>query len=205
RGCSTSSLLSELQRAIVSRQAARRIGPGVRGWISIFVVTRRARLDRLGMEIEGRIPMIRISAGVVYLSLAASALGQNLLRNGDFEDVPGNQQGQGILPSEWIQVQPSVDTYSNDGSYGLPPNGFGNFTGVTAFSGIRWIGGWSSIPEIFGQALTAPLVPGRGYLLRARLRIAERSDLRSPGTYDISLRGSGPAPLNVGRLGAFVT
>jgi hypothetical protein len=148
--------------------------------------------------------MVQICAVAACLSLAASARGQNLLTNPDFEQVPGNQQGQGILPTDWVQVQPSVDTYSNDGSFGLPPSGFNNFPGVLAFSGIRWVAGWSSLPEIFGQTLAATLVPGRTYVLRARLRIAERTDLRSPGTYDISVRGPGQAPISLGRLGDFV-
>src|SRR5262245_61948748 len=116
---------------------------------------------------SSRLPMLKFTAALASVSFTASALAQNLLTNPDFEQVPGNQQGQGILPSDWLEVQPSVDTYSNDGSYGLPPNGFGNFTGVTAFSGIRWVGAWSSIPEIFGQTMPAPLVPGRSYVLRA--------------------------------------
>jgi hypothetical protein len=141
----------------------------------------------------------------VCLALTASAYGQNLLANPDFEQVPNNQQGQGILPSNWLVVVASPDTYSNDGSYGLPPNGFNNFPGVTAYSGIRWVAGWSAIPETIGQTLSSPLVPGRAYVLRAHLRIAERADLRSPGTYDISLRGEGQPPIIVGRLGDFVT
>jgi hypothetical protein len=147
---------------------------------------------------------MRPRAAAMSLVLVSSASGQNLLTNADFEEVPGNQQGQGILPTGWIQVNPSVDTYSNDGSFGLPPEGFNNFPGVTAYSGIRWVGAWSALPETFGQTLAIPLVPARSYVLRARLRIAERADLRGAGTYDISLRAQGLMTLTVGRLGDFV-
>lgn len=145
------------------------------------------------------------SVGVVCSALAGPVCAQNLIANADFEQVPGNQPGQGILPSGWVVVTPSPDTYSNDGSFGLPPNGFNNFPGVTAFSGIRWVAGWSAIPEVFGQTLAAPLVPGREYVLRGHLRIAERQDLRGAGTFDISLRAQGQQPITVGRRGDYVT
>ncbi|HRI43153.1 MAG TPA: hypothetical protein PLL78_02945 [Fimbriimonadaceae bacterium] len=137
------------------------------------------------------------------LALAGLSIGihaQNLLRNGDFEAIPGPNVGQGILPSEWIVVIASPDTYSNDGSYGLPPNGFGNFPSVVAHSGLRWVAGWSGVPEVFGQVLTAPLVAGRRYRLRAFLHQAVRVDLNSPGTYEVTLRQTGLPNRVLGRF-----
>lgn len=125
------------------------------------------------------------------LACFAFAGAQNLLRNGDFEVVPNASTGQGLFPSEWIIVIASPDTYSNDGSYGLPPSGFGNFTGIVAHSGIRWIAGWSGVPETFGQILSAPLVAGRSYRLACHLHQALRADLNHPGTYEVSLRQNG--------------
>jgi hypothetical protein len=94
------------------------------------------------------------------------------------------------MPSEWLSLNVTPDTYSNDGSYGLPPNGFGNFTGAIAQEGIRWVAGWSAIPEIFGQVLTAPLTSGQEYTLSAYLRSSVRPDLANPGTYQIELWSS---------------
>lgn len=113
----------------------------------------------------------------------------NLIRNSSFETVPSSATGQGILPSDWIQLgpDPGADTYSNDGSYGLLPSVNGNFTGVSAFDGIRWIAGWSIVPETFGQSLTNPLTPGLEYTLSAFLHQAQRPDLANPGTYEIGL------------------
>ncbi len=117
----------------------------------------------------------------------------NLIRNPSFEDTPCTtpcNQDQAVMPSEWLSLNVTPDTYSNDGSYGLPPNGFGNFTGATAQDGIRWVAGWSAIPEIFGQVLTAPLTPGEEYTLSAYLRKAVRPDLANPGTYQVELWNS---------------
>jgi hypothetical protein len=117
----------------------------------------------------------------------------DLIRNGSFEDTPGPANGQGILPSEWINVRPvGADTYSNDGSYGLFPHASGNFTGVIAYAGIRWIagglGGSSNVlAESFGQVLTTPLTPGTEYTLSANLIQAKRLDLDNPGGYHILL------------------
>lgn len=122
-----------------------------------------------------------------FLSETASA---NLLLNSSFEQTPcitPCNQGQGFMPSEWLILNASPDTYSNDGSYGLAPSAVGNFTGATAQEGIRWVAGWSAAVEIFGQLLTAPLIPGQEYTLIAFLRTAVRVDLAVPGTYQIEL------------------
>lgn len=124
-----------------------------------------------------------------FLSETASA---NLLQNSSFEQTPCTtpcNQSQGVMPSEWLILNVTPDTYSNDGSYGLAPDadGFGNFTGATAQDGIRWVAGWSFAVEIFGQVLTAPLIPGQEYTLNAYLREAVREDLAHPGTYQIEL------------------
>jgi hypothetical protein len=106
----------------------------------------------------------------VLAALVALPSYANLIRNPSFEMIPGPVVGQGILPSEWIQlgsVPPVADTYSSDGSYGLLPADLGNFPGVTAFDGIRWVAGGSGgipaapVPEEFGQVLTTPLFLGR--------------------------------------------
>jgi len=114
--------------------------------------------------------------------------GQNLLRNPSFETVPNNDKGQDVIPSEWVQVKDTASTYSNDGSFGLKPEDFGNFTGVTAQDGIRWVAAFSGVPEEFGQILTTPLTPGRIYVLTAFLHSAKRADLTHPGTYRLTLR-----------------
>lgn len=143
---------------------------------------------------------LRTLLALAVAGFAVGACAQNLLRNADFETVPNGNTGQGILPSEWIVVIASPDTYSNDGSYGLPPNGFGNFTGVTAHSGLRWVAGWSGVPEIFGQVLTAPLVAGRSYSISCFMHQALRIDLNNPGTYEVSLRQTGLPNRVLGRF-----
>jgi len=122
-----------------------------------------------------------------FLSDMASA---NLIQNPSFEQTPCvtpcNQQ-EGVMPSNWLTLNVSPDTYSNDGSYGLAPSANGNFTGATAQDGIRWVVGWSAVVEIFGQNLASPLIPGQEYTLSAYLREAVRADLAHPGTYQIEL------------------
>ena len=115
-----------------------------------------------------------------------------ILINGGFEDVPNSDRRQGILPSAWVQTTGTADSYSNDGSYGITPGQFGNFPGVTAFEGIRWIGGAggpadSSLREGFAQELFENLVPGEQYRFTAQLHQAFRSDLDNPGTYEVYL------------------
>src|SRR5690349_518562 len=107
------------------------------------------------MRIIRTVLSLTLLVGFTLLTRPASA--QNLLRNPGFETVPGNQPGEGILPSDWQLINSTPDTYSNDGSFGLIPGNLGNFTGVTAHAGIRWVAGWSAANEIFGQTLTNPL------------------------------------------------
>ncbi len=111
----------------------------------------------------------------------------NLLRNGDFEAVPSGATGQGLLPSEWVALSGSPDTYSNDGSYGLLPEAFGNFTGVVAYDGLRFVGAWNSAQEDFAQTLTSTLTAGVRYRVEAVLHPATRPDLSNPGGYDVGL------------------
>lgn len=127
-----------------------------------------------------------ILAALLFVAGGAQA---NLIRNPSFELVPDTLTGQGILPSDWVQLAPfpGADTYSDDGSYGLLPSVLGNFTGVTAFDGIRFVAGWSIVPESFGQLLSTALTPGTEYTISAYLRQAKRSDLDNPGTYEIGL------------------
>src|SRR5205814_5436698 len=132
---------------------------------------------RLFMNV-GRIVAYGIAFGLMLAAQAAGAAppvrnfsaAANLIRNGSFEQTPCTtpcNQDQSYMPSEWFGLGYSGDTYSNDGSYGLAPDAYGNFTGATAQDGIRWVAAYSAYPELFGQTLTAPLVPGATYTLGA--------------------------------------
>jgi hypothetical protein len=130
---------------------------------------------------------------IVFMGFLSETTSTNLLRNPSFEQTPCTtpcNQDQAFMPSDWLSLNFSPDTYSNDGSYGLYPSGFGNFTGATAQDGIRWVAGWSLYEETFGQVLTAPLTPGQEYTLSAYLRESVRWDLAHPGTYQIELWNS---------------
>jgi hypothetical protein len=87
----------------------------------------------------------------------------DLLRNSSFENVPGPAFGQGILPSDFATAGGpflvGADTYSNDGSFGLSPSEFGNFPGIVALEGIRFVAAaeFGGVKEAFGQQLTTPL------------------------------------------------
>jgi hypothetical protein len=130
-------------------------------------------------------------AALLFLG-PTEAAAANLIVNGSFENVPSNATGQGLMPSDWVAVQSRPDTWRNDGSYGLAPGGFGDFTGVTAFDGIRWVAGASLpfLPEEFGQQLASALIPGQAYDMTAYLHEALRSDLQNSGSYEISLQTS---------------
>lgn len=135
--------------------------------------------------------------------LSATAFGQNLIANASFEANNG-LTGQGRMPTSWQAVNSSPDGYTNDGSFGLAPGAFGNFTGITAQDGIAWVAGWSAGPESFGQVLATPLVAGESYDLSGWLRQAVRSDLDDAGGYDVRLVTSTSNTL-LGRLGNTVT
>ena len=144
-----------------------------------------------------------LSSGVVSTTHA------NLLRNASFETVPiGSFHGQGFLPDDWIQGLPTginADTYSNDGSYGLA-SGNANFGSITAQNGIRWVAGWSIVPESFSQQLSATLSVGQSYTLSGYLIQATRTDLDHVGGYDVYLTanstlGSIGTGAFLGRLG----
>ena len=144
-------------------------------------------------EIEMKIKAL-ISSGlaVVLLAFGVSNIAKaNLISNASFEDVPSTATGQGILPTDWVNIPPptpTADTYSNDGSYGLAPSAGGNFTGVTAYDGIRWVAGWSAQgQESFGQWLGTSLVAGVEYDLSGWLHQAVRNDLNYPGGYNVYL------------------
>lgn len=136
------------------------------------------------------------------------------ISNGSFETVPSSATGQGILPTSWFQVgdiSPGADTYSNNGSYGLFPSDFGNFTGVTAFDGIRWVAGATNVrtatstalsgAEGFGTTLLTNLTAGVEYRLDARLYQSVRSDLDNAGGYRVFLGTASLASVTL--LGAF--
>lgn len=122
-----------------------------------------------------------------FLGLATLSYGQNLLLNPGFEAVPNGDTGQGLMPTNWFAFNETPDTYTNDGSYGLDPTGFGNFTGITAHGGKTWVAGWSSAHESIAQSLAAPLVPDQTYILSGWLHQAVRSDLDHAGGYQIGL------------------
>ena len=127
----------------------------------------------------------------------------NLIRNPSFEDVPaGSWIGEGLMPSEWLAVSVTPDTYSEDGSYGLPPDARGNFTGVNAHEGIGWVAAWSIYPETFGQVLATPLSSGQQYEFSAWVIQAKRADLDNPGGYELWLAADSDVPASryLGRL-----
>ena len=131
--------------------------------------------------------LFRVTIGFVMI-VVTSIANANLLRNSSFEDVPNGATGQALMPSEWVTSNVTPDTYSNDGSYGLAPSGYGNFNGVTAYDGIRWVAGWSSAgQERFGQTLTDNLVAGTEYIFSGYLQQAYRSDLNNSGGYELFL------------------
>jgi len=140
----------------------------------------------LGLD---RVVASDLDGGLFILDATALSGQTDLLRNPDFERVPLPGIGPGFLPSEWRSLSPipGADTYSIDGSFGLLPDAFGNFTGATAPSGVRWVAGGSSAPERFGQALTKPLAIGKAYALRGFLRAAKRAEVAHPGSYEVSL------------------
>ena len=155
----------------------------------------------LGQFIDG-------SEGCVLTAPPACPGSLELLRNPNFEDVPdggadGGTLGQGFMPSEWDTPAVGSDTYSNDGSYGLAPADYGNFPGVTAYSGIRWVAGWSAVPEDFWQTLTTPLTPGNVYRIGAALHVSFQHT--SAGAYTVFLRNSqvSPTPESDSVVGTF--
>jgi hypothetical protein len=129
---------------------------------------------------------------IAVLVLATAGLANaNMITNASFENVPDGSTGQGILPSNWVNIpppSPTADTYSNDGSYGLAPGAYGNFPGVTAKDGIRWVAGWSAAgQESFGQWLGSTVTAGMQYTMSGWVHQAVRSDLNNPGGYEIYL------------------
>lgn len=109
----------------------------------------------------------------------------NLIRNASFENATMPVGGQGVLPDDWIIVSGSPDIYSDNGSFGLAPSSYGNFTGVTAYDGHNWAAGWNGAQEDFGQVLTSTLTPGVRYRLEAVLHRAVRNDISDHGGYDV--------------------
>lgn len=154
------------------------------------------KMKRLGFSVVANL-------AVAFLGPAAFA---NLFVNGGFESVPSAAYGQGLMPSAWLPINLSPDTYSEDGSYGLFPWDFGNFPGVSAHGGSRWVAGGNIDQfgggESFGQVLTSPLVAGTAYQVDGWLHQALRTDLNGPGGYDLWLdKGSFVNRLYVGHIG----
>ena len=132
--------------------------------------------------------------------LSGQALALNLFRNAGFESATEGVYAQGILPHDWVASSLSPDTYSNDGSYGLFPYEYNNFTGVTAHGGKRWVAG--GVLENFYQVLDASLVAGQTYEIKAWLHQALRADLNTPAGTDIAL-GDGPTVAHLGDTVSF--
>lgn len=136
-----------------------------------------------------------VTFGTLILLLSHATVEAGFITNSSFETVSSGT-GQGLLPTGWDAVTISPDTYSNDGSFGLPPSELGNFTGVTAFDGIRWVAGASfgrlasstAIGgESFGTTLAMTLMPNQSYSFEASLFQAKRADLDNPGGYHLFL------------------
>jgi len=154
---------------------------------------------------------LQLSAFAILAAMSiSSGATANLFTNGGFEEVPNAALGQGLLPSNWVAIVSSADTYSTDGSYGLWPGEFGNFPGVNAHGGVRWVAGANinqpAGGEVFGQTLGASLVPGVTYQVDGWLHQALRFDLNNPGGYDLWLdTGDFGQRLYVGHLGDTVS
>ena len=147
-----------------------------------------------------------LSAMTVAIVPASAA---SFIINGSFESGALPVLDQGYLPPPWVTGPVGADTYSSDPSTGLSPNTGGNFTGVTAYDGIRFVAGWSTCdpafcPERFGQQLVSPLVAGSTYNITGALHQALRPDLDFPGGYNVYV-GTGlndPSPLFLVSTGA---
>lgn len=127
---------------------------------------------------------------VLFSLLSTSSVSASLITNGSFEASTGFAVGQeGVMPPSWVVTKLTPDLYSS-GSFGLPPDTFGNFTGVTAQDSLGWVAGWSDFDESFAQQLGNPLTPGAEYEISGYLRQAVRSDLNKPGAYRILLNTS---------------
>ncbi|HBY59533.1 MAG TPA: hypothetical protein DEH78_06900 [Solibacterales bacterium] len=157
--------------------------------------------------------MKTVRTAIAALALTGAALPAlaNIITNPSFELTPGPGTGQGLLPANWINLAPppGADTFSNDGSYGVFPNAFGNFPGVTAHDGLRWVAGGSGgipinlVPEVFGQVLSTPLAPGATYQLSAYLIAAQRTDISGAGAYRVSLARDAASVASAIFLGSF--
>lgn len=134
---------------------------------------------------------------VVTAPMVANA--QNFIRNPGFETAQEGLYGQGLLPDDWLVYSFSPDTYSNDGRFGLWPSEFGNFPGVLAHGGKRWVAGadMGPISEDFHQILDAPLESGVTYEVSGWLHQALRPDLNFPAGYGIGF-GNGPSVAHLG-------
>ena len=135
--------------------------------------------------------MVELDGGTCFAIVpACAAAGPNLLGNSDFETVldGGPDATEGLLGPPWEATQVTPDTYTLVGGFGIDPNTFGNFDGVTqAHSGVRWIAAWNAADERGGQPLQTPLIAGHRYFAQTWLHQAVRGDLNNPGTYVIQL------------------
>jgi hypothetical protein len=134
---------------------------------------------------------MRLLTAVLSGLLFSPSAWADLLANGSFEAPAGFAQGaQAAAPPGWKATYSSPDLYSSDGSFGLPPGTYGNFTGVTAQQGLGWVAGWSVVIGSFGQQLPTTLTPNAEYALSGFLIQAKRGDLDHPGAYDLLLNST---------------
>jgi hypothetical protein len=127
------------------------------------------------MRFPAYLSRARVFALIAGLVAIESAGAGPFLENGSFEQVSGSPVGQGILPIGWHNdfTPTGADTYSVDGSYGLLPNAFDNFTNALAQDGIRWVAGAhfsNGRKESFSHILSMPLTAGERYEISAFLR-----------------------------------
>jgi hypothetical protein len=96
------------------------------------------------LNLGSPITALRTLTGVLIAIPFASPAAANLLVNGSFEAPAGFAQGtQGVMPPAWNVTNHTPDLFSSDGSFGLSPTQFNNFTGVTAQQGLGWVAGYS--------------------------------------------------------------
>lgn len=123
--------------------------------------------------------------------LSNSYASAGYILNGSFEASAGYfQTQQGVMPPNWVATKQSPDLYSTNGSFGLAPSDYGNFTGASAQDGLGWVAGWSLVEETFAQNLATTLTPGAEYSISGYLLQSKRPDLDNPGGYSILLNST---------------
>ncbi|MGD9690366.1 MAG: hypothetical protein AB7K52_13895 [Phycisphaerales bacterium] len=146
---------------------------------------------------SGRWSALCVAASEIVF-MAGAARAQNILRNPGFELPSFPLYGSGLLPDQWGNINPPPfvpDTYSEDGFYGLFPFDGGNFTGIEAHGGSRFIAGrargegFSQLVDGFEQGIHTDSESGlRGgvrYRLSGWMLLSTGFGWTGPGTYDV--------------------